>query len=370
MRGHSRADEHVAVLDEIAELVAERVVDVVVVTGDLFDSATPSPESERIVYSALQRFVGDGARVVAIGGNHDNPRRLDAISSMAAAAGVDIIARPVRPDDGGVRRIDVGGEELRLACLPFVSQRAALGISELMDLAADQLNQRYATLVSRIVEQLAAGFGTDTVNVFCAHLMVDGATMGGGERSAHTVFEYSVPAQAFPSVAHYVALGHLHRPQRIPAAAPTRYAGAPLQLDFGEQLHEPSVVVVDAEAGTPARVDTVPLLGGRRLATVAGTLDELDARRSDHPPDRPEWLRLVLTPPVASDAGRLVREWFPNAVDVVLPTTRPTVSRAYVDPSQAPDRLLADYLQEIGTDDARLVALFNELLATEPDDET
>ena len=84
-----------------------------------------------------------------------------------------------------------------------------------------------------------------------------GAQTGGGERAAHLVEEYAVTAQSFPATIGYGALGHLHRPQRIPAGPPLHYCGSPLQLDFGEGEQIKQVNVVTLEPGVPAEVDAV-----------------------------------------------------------------------------------------------------------------
>ena len=140
----------------------------------------------------------------------------------------------------------------------------------------------------RILRVLTAGFRADTVNLVAAHLMVMGGTMGGGERGAHTVFDYWVPATAFPATAQYVALGHLHRAQQLPGPAPLHYCGSPLQLDFGETANEPAVNVVDVRPGKPAVVRAVPLAAGSRLRTLRGTLVDVLAAAADLPAPRPE----------------------------------------------------------------------------------
>ena len=82
LRGRSRADEHRGVLDEIVAITRDEAVDLVLVAGDQFDRAVPSPESEQIVYDALLRLARTGAHVVVIAGNHDNPRRLAAVKPL------------------------------------------------------------------------------------------------------------------------------------------------------------------------------------------------------------------------------------------------------------------------------------------------
>ena len=234
IRGRSRAVEHEAVLAEIVGIAAEHEVDLVLVAGDQFDAAAPSPEAERIVWQALIALASTGAHVVTIAGNHDHPGRLQAVAPLLARNRISTAAHLARPDEGG--RIDVtvkSGETARIALLPFLSQRGIIGADELMGLDADEHSGRYDARARMILGQLCQGFSTDTVNLAMTHLMVAGGTLGGGERSAHTIFDYAVAATAFPSTAHYVALGHLHRPQKVPAAAPVYYSGSPLQLDFG-----------------------------------------------------------------------------------------------------------------------------------------
>ncbi|MDZ7732813.1 MAG: AAA family ATPase, partial [Acidimicrobiia bacterium] len=125
------------------------------------------------------------------------------------------------------------------------------------------------------------------MNLVLAHLMVAGGVLGGGERSAHTVFDYSVPAQVFPVAAQYVALGHLHRAQELPAACPVRYCGSPLQLDFGETGDTKSVTIVIAEAGRPADWWDVETLEPGVVGTIEGSLEELRGPRGHH------WRRLA-----------------------------------------------------------------------------
>jgi DNA repair protein SbcD/Mre11 len=94
---------------------------------------------------------------------------------------------------------------------------------------------------------------------------------------AHTVFEYSLPAQIFPGSLSYVALGHLHRPQRIPAAAPVRYSGSPLQLDFGEAGEQKSTVLVEASPAS-RRSHGAPAVGRTAPRGAAGTLDQVSGQ--------------------------------------------------------------------------------------------
>jgi exonuclease SbcD len=121
---------------------------------------------------------------------------------------------------------------------------------------------------------LAQGFAANTINILLAHLFVYGAEASGSERPAHVAEAFAVRPDQLPK-SHYIALGHLHKPQEVVASSRCIYAGSPLQLDFGEHGQQKRVVVVDARAESPARVVSIPLLSGRKLRDVVTTIDQL-----------------------------------------------------------------------------------------------
>ena len=259
LRGRSRADEHRAVLSEIADIADDRDADAVLVAGDVFDTAAPGPESEAIVYDVLLRL-GRKRPVLVIAGNHDNPSRLEAVQELLGLGNVTVLPRVARPTEGGVVEFQsASGESARIALLPFVSQRGIVRAEALMAEDADQHAGLYAERLSRVLGQLNSGLSADVVNLVLGHAMVHGGAMGGGERSAHTVFQYSIPTAAFPAGCHYVALGHLHRAQQLSGGCPIHYSGSPLHLDFGEREDAKSVNLVDATPGVPATVEQIPL---------------------------------------------------------------------------------------------------------------
>lgn len=360
IRGRSRAAEHEAVLAEIAAVADAEQVELILVTGDQFDSAAPTPDAERIVYRVLLDLAGI-APLVVVAGNHDNPQRLEAVAPLLAANRVTVAAKLARPEDGGV--VDVAtdaGETARVALLPFLSQRAIVRADDLMALDADEHAGRYAERARQLLERLCAGFGDDTVNLVAGHLMVTGGQTAGSERTAHTIFDYYVPATAFPPAAHYVALGHLHRPQRVPAASPMWYAGSPLQLDFGEADDTKAVLVLDAAPGQPAEVRQVPLTAGRRLRTLRGTLDEL---REIAGTTGEDYLQIIVRGQGRAGMADDVRGWFPQAVDVSLerPDRRDDGTRSPQRLGRSEVELFGEYLAERDAADERVLALFSEL---------
>ena len=363
IRGHSRADEHRAVLGEIVALAAEHAVDLVLVAGDLFETAAPSAEAEAIVYRALLDLAGTGAQVAVITGNHDSGRKLQAVAPVFSAAGrVHVLAQPARPDDGGILSLRTQpGEDVRLAMLPFVSQRGIVRAKDLMDSQAYEHAQAYAERMRLVIDALAEGFEPCTVNVLMAHAFVHGGQLGGGERAAHFIDDYALSAQAFPANAGYVALGHVHRPQRIAGPGQIHYCGSPLQLDFGERDQPKQVNLVDIVPGLPPTVIALPLSSGRALRRLLGTLAELESRREALADD--PWLQVIVREPRRAGLGDTVREMLGDGVvDVrVEDTSRPAPQR----PSRAgrtPMEQFDEFLAERNISDERVRALFAELL--------
>jgi len=364
IRGRSRAEEHEAVLAEILTIARAEGVDLVIVAGDVFDSAAPMPESERIAYRALLDLAAV-APVLVLSGNHDNDKRLHALAPLLELGHIVTRATFLPPDDGGVvTGTTAAGEPWRVAVVPFLSQRWVVRAADLLNLDAGDHAGAYAARVARLIDVLAAGFTPDAVNIVAAHLHVAGGVLGGGERLAHTIFDYAVSGAAFPAAAHYVALGHLHRPQAIAGPCPIRYAGSPLQLDFGETSDAKSVTIVEAAPGVPAASREVPLTAGRRLRVLRGSLAELEAASTAI---GEEWLKIVVREPPRIGLADDVRDRFPDAVDVVVDADQfagpaPALEAHASRQGRTPHDLFADYLNERGAADDRLLALFDRLL--------
>jgi exonuclease SbcD len=317
LRRRPRLVESAEVLTEVVQLAAEHEVDLVLVSGDVFDQFAPSAEAERIVYDALLGLRATGSAVLVIPGNHDNGKRFAAIEALSDAAGIRVVPEVRRPEAGGVVEIlSRDGEQVaQVAALPWVNERSLIGAEEMMGLEEDP-NKAYAESVARLLGALCADFDQGKIHLLAAHVFVGGAKVGGGERELTIGELFAITPQALPHAPQYIALGHVHRPQEITAAGvPARYAGSLLQLDFGEREQEKSVALVNVEPGKPADVRTVALSGGRRLLDVAGTLAELRALELDPHAFLRVTLRCDGPAPGLADE---VREILPGALDVRL----------------------------------------------------
>ena len=363
LKGRSRIAEQEQVLREIVRIARAHEVDAVLVAGDLYDTAAPSADAQKLVNRTLLGLAQDGVEVVAIAGNHDHAATIDAYRGFAKAAGITLVGTVRTAANGGLVEFTARstGERATLAVLPFLSTRYAVRAAELLAGTPAQHTSAYDQQLRDILGKLTAGFRDDAVNLVMAHLTVLDGRMGGGERAAQSIFEYAVPAGIFPVDAHYVALGHLHRRQTVAASCPVHYSGAPLAVDFGEQENTPVVCVVDAAPGTPAAVTDVPIQAGRRLRTLRGTVAELSVLGEMVGDD---FLRVWVREPARAGLREEVTALLPNALEVridpefaaPLAATRPSP-----EPGRTPVELFGEYLGSRGVADQRVAELFRTL---------
>jgi exonuclease SbcD len=367
LKGRDRLDEQRAVLAEIAEVAEANQVDAVLVAGDVYDLSAPSAAAQQLVVQTLLRMRRSGAEVIVIAGNHDHGPTFEAYRPLMGEVGITLVGQYKSSGKGGVVRFTArsDGAPAQVAVLPFLSQRYAVRAAEIVANSPSENVRAYDEQMRQVITSLTEGFHGDTVNLVMSHLTCIGGKLGGGERSAQSIFEYSVPAAIFPVAAHYVALGHLHRRQSLPASAPVHYSGAPLAVDFGEQDNTSVVCLVEAAPGIPARVTDVPVTSGRGLRTAAGTLAELEAQaKSGRFGD--DYLRVYLREPSRAGLRDDTVAILPNALEVRIdPEFAPQASTANksAEPRTArtPQELFADYCATRDVSDQRVAALFREL---------
>lgn len=351
----SRRPDHEAVIEEIVALAEEWRPHLIIHSGDLFDGPRPAYDDVSLGIAGLQRL-GAIAPVVVICGNHDSPALFRLFTQlMGVAAAVHFVDVARVPEAGGI--LEFPGERterIKVASLPFIHANRVVTGFEDPSLRTALYADRVAAIEQRLAEGLTESYDPNRdVLVFAAHLYVGGATYGRSERALHVSDTYASRPEALPAVS-YAALGHIHKPQALPGGTTGRYAGSPLQLDFGEERDEKVTVLVEAAPGRPARVDPRPIRAGRRLARYAGSLEEIaqrveDARgklvqvtvRSDEPiPDVADQVQSMF-------AGATVLEVAEDVASRRLEVLTQVDVGVHAEPSMR--ELFGQYLAEVGT---------------------
>ncbi len=263
--GHALHDlprdrEHAAFLDWLCDTIAAEAIDAVLISGDVFDAGNPPARALAAWYGfvAAARRRRPHLTVVAIAGNHDSPARLTAPAPLLAAAGVHVIGTVGRDADGA---IDAGPlvVPLRDASGAIGALVAAVPYLRPGDLDADGDRGDAVRAVFREV-LVAARQQRQPGQALLAmgHLHLAGGLPSKSERGIVIAGEEVIGGAAFADDVAYVALGHLHRAQRV-GAEHVRYAGSPIPLAMAEADYHHQVVVVELAGAQLSGIRTLPI---------------------------------------------------------------------------------------------------------------
>ncbi len=365
LRGRSRLPEQRAALQQLADAAIEHAVDAVLIAGDVYESTMPPPEAEQLAFEFLARLSTAGIASVVIAGNHDQPQRLAALQPLLEGLRIHIRAEARPPERGGIVTLTArdGSERALVATLPFVPERRVIDTAMVAS-GSDRSHQVYKVRIADALRHFDRAFTKDTVNLLVAHVLVDGARFGTGERQLHLGEIFAIAPDDLPQHAQYSALGHLHRPQEIvQAVGRAAYSGSLIELDFGERDQDKRAVLVEVHPGLPAHLQDVPLTAGRRLRDLRGTLAELEQQAATV---GDAFLRVtVLVPEPSPGIEDRVRSILPDAVEVrqEWPRQADGPQAPGSQKPRAPDELFADYHQRAhgAPPSAAMTDLFAEL---------
>lgn len=274
LEGASRLEEQKQFIDDFIRLVRERDVNLVIIAGDIYDTSNPPAEAERLFYKGIKEISEEGKRMVLIiAGNHDHPERLEASSPIAMDDGILILSKPKSVatigDCGHHRVIDAGqgyveveieGERAVILTMAYPSEKR-LGelIYETVDEEKD-MQEAYSKRLGEHFKRLEEKYREDTINLAVSHLFTLGGMESNSERAIQLGGSYTVYTEDLPLTAQYIALGHLHKPQRIKnqAGIPIIYSGSPLQYSKSEVSYSKCCYYFNAKAGQaiePEKVD-------------------------------------------------------------------------------------------------------------------
>ena len=304
--GLSLDEDHDHILVQILAVIDDERPDVVIIAGDVFDRANP-PQS---AITRLSQFLttvraASDAAIVIIAGNHDSAAQIGAMGVLADG-GAAIVRGPLDEDERPLVVSDAHGP-VAISALPFAFEYAARQCfdDDGIGCPADVIRAQLASARKHVAEGMRW--------VVVAHAFVDGAATSESERPLTRMVGgiETVSAAAFEG-AHYVALGHLHRPQPV-GLDHIRYSGAPLAFGFDEEGQQKSVSLIDLAADGTVTVTEVPLRPLRQVRTIRGKLLELLAATEVSS----DIIRVVLTDNAPQiDPMKRIRAVYPNAVQL------------------------------------------------------
>jgi exonuclease SbcD len=327
-------------VDHVVEVVRSERVDVVVVSGDVYDRALPSVDAVALANDSLRRLIGAGVRVVMTSGNHDSAPRLGFAADLIDAAGVHLRTDPAQLDVPVIIADRFG--DVALYGIPYLEPDLLTSVWEL-DGRSHQIVLDEA--MSRIRADLTKRPRT-TRSVVLAHAFVAGAEPCDSERDISVGGASSVAVSTFAGV-DYAALGHLHGRRELSESV--RYSGSPLAYSFSEVAHRKGSWLVELNRTGLRAATFVDAPVPRPLAVVAGTMESLLSDRR-HAGAEAAWVQATITDSRRPrQAMERLRTRFPHTLVVRFEPLGPP-----------PDEQAAPRPEVTGLSDAEVVSLFFE----------
>lgn len=300
-------DDQRFTLDALVCAAGEAEVDAVVISGDIYDRAVPPTEAVTLLNDILGKLTLElKIPVVMIAGNHDSPIRIDYMSGLVGRMGLHVVG-PVGAEPTGVSLTAKDGTVTTFWLLAYTDPETAR-----CELSNPDIHTHEAALAAQIA-LIRGRIDSAHNNVIVGHAFVTGAEESESERPLSVGGTGEVSSSVFDGF-DYVALGHLHRPQKV--TPNVRYSGSLLKYSFSETEHAKSVALVELRKGADPVITTIELPIRRDLVSLRGTFDELttDPKHLRHAQAYVE-VRLVDATSILDPMERL-RAVYPNILNL------------------------------------------------------
>lgn len=270
------------ILDQMLGIFEEQRVDGILIAGDVYDKVVPSAEAVQLFDEFITRLAKLKMPVYMISGNHDSAERLSFGAKLFESS--DIYISQVY--DGNVKKIGLEDEYglVNVYLLPFLKPATVRHVLQRDDI------ESYEDGVMAALQE--CDVDASQRNILVAHQFVTGADRCDSEETSVGGLD-NVSAEVFDEF-DYVALGHIHRPQKM-GKETLRYSGTPLKYSFSEVEHKKSVTIVELLEKGNVQISTVPLVPLRDMRKVRGTYMAVTAKESYTAENKMDYLQITLT---------------------------------------------------------------------------
>ncbi|TXD49373.1 exonuclease subunit SbcD [Polaribacter sp. IC073] len=274
---NSQFEEQTLFLSWIENYIITQQIDVLLISGDVFDTGSPSNQSLEMYYSFLIKLKGTTCKSIIItGGNHDSAGTLNAPKHILNALSIKVVGKATENMEDEVFEIDINNEKVIIAAIPYLRdgdiRRAVAGES------FDELTDKYKTALINHYNAAAAQSQlintSDAPVIAMGHLFATGGSVSDSEQNIYVGTLGHIGANDFPSYFDYIALGHLHRPQIIGGNERVKYSGSPHILSFSEINYDKKIVVLTLENNAITKIDDVVIPRFREFQKLTGTMPE------------------------------------------------------------------------------------------------
>lgn len=281
-----RTDDFRVFFKDLLAMIAERQPDVLLISGDVFDTSMPANSAQRLYYDFMRSLEGTSVRATIVtAGNHDSQRFLEAPRALLETLRCYVAGDTVESQTF-VLRDDDGAPYLAVAAVPYLREGdVRRGTMDDTDTDRAQrfeagVRAHYDAVHSLLMDELK---GARVPIVAMGHLFVTGSKMKPNsdpvesDGSVYVGTLRNITADAFGDTWDYVALGHIHHGQEVKAKVPMRYSGSPVALSYSHMTYHHHIVEVTFDETGAMSVEELPVKQPRHFVQVKGTLDELKA---------------------------------------------------------------------------------------------
>jgi exonuclease SbcD len=270
--------------DWLINCIQENDINVLLMSGDLFDQANPSQAAMTQYYGFLKRLLPLKCKVILTGGNHDSPHVINAPKELLEILEIKVV--------GGIPEIiadlfievAVGNEKVVVAAVPFLRDKDIRNAvpGESYNDKIELIKDGIATYFANVNQHYKANYD-NTPFIVMAHLFAQGASVSDSEREIQIGNQAGVASAVFGEEPHYVALGHIHRPQMV-GKPNIRYSGSPIALSFSEKKDIKEVVILTLEDNN-FTIKSLPIPKFRKLLSITGTVEDVTKKIADYQSD-------------------------------------------------------------------------------------
>lgn len=275
------SEDHKIFFEWLVNLIKERDIDALLISGDIFDQANPSPETRQLYYSFLKQLIHLQCKVIIIGGNHDSPAVLNGPKDILAMLHVNIIGNVPSAMDESI--IDLKNKQGQIECLvcavPYLRDADIRTATE-SETYKNRMEQRFTGMkrhFQTVVDYCRVKYGEKTPVILMGHLFTSGVATSDSERDITRGSLEMLSSNDFPHTCKYIALGHIHRPQRVGNSETIRYSGSPIPLSFSEKSDKKIVLELEVHDNCIQNITTHEIPAARLLKKFSGTLKEVQA---------------------------------------------------------------------------------------------
>ena len=316
---YSQVEEQNMFLSWLEQLILDKEIDVLLISGDVFDTNTPSSQSLKMYYNFLVNLRSTTCRhIVITGGNHDSPGTLNAPKEILNALDIKVVGKATGNIEDEVFLLKKDGEELIVAATAYLRdqdiRRAVDGekFEEITDRYKTALINHYQKAAS-CCEELQETHH-DAAIIGMGHLFAIGGSVSESEQSIYVGTLGHIGADDFPEIFDYIALGHLHRPQIVGKNEKIRYCGSPNILSFSEIGYDKKVILLETKLAKIISIEDEIIPKFREVVRVKGTRAEcLDkvAQLDESSFGLSTWVEVTLK------EGKLDKKTFPEVYELV-----------------------------------------------------